>query len=187
MLFAASLFLGSVPIPLRAVLGILTGGEAGQASWSFIVLESRLPQAVTALLAGAALATSGLMLQTVFNNPLAGPSILGIDTGASLGVALVMLLLGGTVGGTGGFMLSGYMAKPPGAFVGVAAVPISSSFRPWCSNVMLLIIGIMVGYLASSMISLLNFRDVGRRIRTCCGGWAIFSAFRCGRCRCSRC
>ena len=91
VLFAASLFLGSVPIPLRAVLGILTGGEAGQASWSFIVLESRLPQAVTALLAGAALATSGLMLQTVFNNPLAGPSILGIDTGASLGVALVML------------------------------------------------------------------------------------------------
>ena len=65
VLFAASLFLGSVPIPLRAVLGILTGGEAGQASWSFIVLESRLPQAVTALLAGAALATSGLMLQTV--------------------------------------------------------------------------------------------------------------------------
>ena len=62
VLFAASLFLGSVPIPLRAVLGILTGGEAGQASWSFIVLESRLPQAVTALLAGAALATSGLML-----------------------------------------------------------------------------------------------------------------------------
>lgn len=73
-----------------------------------------LPQAVTALLAGAALATSGLMLQTVFNNPLAGPSILGIDTGASLGVALVMLMLGGTVGGTGGFMLSGYMAVVSG-------------------------------------------------------------------------
>ena len=149
VLFAASLFLGSVPIPLRAVLGILTGGEAGQASWSFIVLESRLPQAVTALLAGAALATSGLMLQTVFNNPLAGPSILGIDTGASLGVALVMLMLGGTVGGTGGFMLSGYMAVVSGAFVGATAV--------LCIIIFLLIIGIMVGYLASSMISLLNF------------------------------
>ena len=159
VLFAASLFLGSVPIPLRAVLGILTGGEAGQASWSFIVLESRLPQAVTALLVGAALATSGLMLQTVFNNPLAGPSILGIDTGASLGVALVMLLLGGTVGGTGGFMLSGYMAVVSGAFVGAAAVLCIIIFFSTLvrSNVMLLIIGIMVGYLASSMISLLNF------------------------------
>ena len=159
VLFAASLFLGSVPIPLRAVLGILTGGEAGQASWSFIVLESRLPQAVTALLAGAALATSGLMLQTVFNNPLAGPSILGIDTGASLGVALVMLMLGGTVGGTGGFMLSGYMAVVSGAFVGATAVLCIIIFFSTLvrSNVMLLIIGIMVGYLASSMISLLNF------------------------------
>ena len=159
VLFAASLFLGSVPIPLRAVLGILTGGEAGQASWSFIVLESRLPQAVTALLVGAALATSGLMLQTVFNNPLAGPSILGIDTGASLGVALVMLLLGGTVGGTGGFMRSGYMAVVSGAFVGAAAVLCIIIFFSTLvrSNVMLLIIGIMVGYLASSMISLLNF------------------------------
>ena len=155
VLFAASLFLGSVPIPLRAVLGILTGGEAGQASWSFIVLESRLPQAVTALLAGAALATSGLMLQTVFNNPLAGPSILGIDTGASLGVALVMLMLGGT----GGFMLSGYMAVVSGAFVGATAVLCIIIFFSTLvrSNVMLLIIGIMVGYLASSMISLLNF------------------------------
>ena len=141
---------------MRAVLGILTGGEAGQASWSFIVLESRLPQAVTALLAGAALATSGLMLQTVFNNPLAGPSILGIDTGASLGVALVMLMLGGTVGGTGGFMLSGYMAVVSGAFVGATAVLCIIIFFSTLvrSNVMLLIIGIMVGYLASSMISL---------------------------------
>ena len=159
VLFAASLFLGSVPIPLRAVLGILTGGEAGQASWSFIVLESRLPQAVTALLAGAALATSGLMLQTVFNNPLAGPSILGIDTGASLGVAMEMLKQGGTVGGTGRFKVTGNMAVLSAAIVGPTAdlciiIFFSTLVR---SNVMLLIIGIMVGYLASSMISLLNF------------------------------
>ena len=168
VLFAASLFLGSVPIPLRAVLGILTGGEAGQASWSFIVLESRLPQAVTALLAGAALATSGLMLQTVFNNPLAGPSILGIDTGASLGVALVMLMLGGTVGGTGGFMLSGYMAVVSGAFVGATAVLCIIIFFSTLvrSNVMLLIIGIMVGYLTSSLISLLNFFATDEGIRS---------------------
>ena len=83
LLWAANLFLGSVRIPWA----VLTGGEASQPSWGYIVLESRLPQAVVALLSGAALAVSGLMLQTVFSNPLAGPSVLGIDSGASLGVA----------------------------------------------------------------------------------------------------
>ena len=71
--------------------------EIEKASWAFIIWESRLPQAVTALLCGAALAASGLMLQTAFNNPLAGPSILGINSGASLGVALVMLAGGGSI------------------------------------------------------------------------------------------
>ena len=97
------------------------------------------------------------MLQTVFSNPLAGPSVLGIDSGASLGVALVMLSLGGTVGG--GLALTGYLAVVAGAFAGAASILgiiifFSTLVR---SNVMLLIIGIMVGYLASSMISLLNF------------------------------
>ena len=105
LLWAANLFLGSVRIPFAEVWAVLTGGEASQPSWGYIVLESRLPQAVVALLSGAALAVSGLMLQTVFSNPLAGPSVLGIDSGASLGVALVMLSLGGTVGG--GLALTG--------------------------------------------------------------------------------
>lgn len=159
LLFVANLFWGSVWIPASAVWEILTGGRSEQASWSFIILESRLPQAITALLAGAALAVSGLMLQTVFNNPLAGPSILGIDTGASLGVALVMLLLGGTVGGTGGLLLTGYLAVVCGAFAGAALIlTIIILFSTFVrSNVMLLIIGIMVGYLASSLIALLNF------------------------------
>ena len=159
LLFAANLWVGSVRIPAGAVWDILCGHAVERESWRFILLESRIPQGITALLCGAALAVSGLMLQTVFNNPLAGPSILGIDTGASLGVALVMLLLGGTVGGTGGFMLSGYMAVVSGAFVGAAAVLCIIIFFSTLvrSNVMLLIIGIMVGYLASSMISLLNF------------------------------
>ena len=90
ILFVGCLFLGSVSIPASSVWRILMGAEE-PSSWRFIVLESRLPQALTALFAGAALAVSGLMLQTVFNNPLAGPSILGVDSGASLGVALVML------------------------------------------------------------------------------------------------
>lgn len=158
VLFAGCLFFGSVSIPASSVWRILMGEEE-ISTWRFIVLESRLPQALTALFAGAALAVSGLMLQTVFNNPLAGPSILGVDSGASLGVALVMLLLGGTVGGSGGVMMSGYLAVVAGAFLGAVAVLgiiilFSMVVR---SNVMLLIIGIMVGYMASSVISLLNF------------------------------
>ena len=86
-LTGANLLFGSVNIPAEAVWHILIGNEVEKASWSFIVWESRLPQAITALLCGMALAASGLMLQTTFNNPLADPSILGISSGASLGVA----------------------------------------------------------------------------------------------------
>lgn len=160
VLFAANLFTGSVRIPFAAVADILTGGREQPGTWTYIVLQSRLPQAVTALLAGAALSAAGLMLQTVFRNPLAGPSILGIDTGASLGVAVVMLLLGGTIGSApAGPALSGYLAIVTGAFAGAALVLgiiifFSTLVR---SNIMLLIIGIMVGYITSSVISLLNF------------------------------
>lgn len=107
LLVAANLFLGSVDIPAREVVRILGGEEAAKASWTYIVWESRFPQCVTALLCGAALSASGLMLQTVFSNPLADSSILGISSGASLGVALVMLAGGGTVA-TGVFTLSGF-------------------------------------------------------------------------------
>ena len=166
LLWVANLFLGSVRIPFAEVWAVLTGGEASQPSWGYIVLESRLPQAVVALLSGAALAVSGLMLQTVFSNPLAGPSVLGIDSGASLGVALVMLSLGGTVGG--GLALTGYLAVVAGAFAGAASILgiiifFSTLVR---SNVMLLIIGIMVGYLTSSLISLLNFFATDEGIRS---------------------
>ena len=159
-LLLANLLWGSVKIPQREVVEVLCGGNSSKATWDFIVLQSRLPQALTALLSGAALATAGLMLQTVFNNPLASPSILGINTGASLGVAVVMLFLGGTIGGsTAGFTLSGYAAVVTGAFLGAALVLaiiilFSTVVR---SNIMLLIIGLMVGYLTSSLISLLNF------------------------------
>ena len=97
VLAAANLLLGSVDIPAGAVWGALTGGTGENEAWSFIVWESRVPLCVTAWCCGAALAASGLMLQTVFNNPLADPSILGISSGASLGVALVMMAGGGIV------------------------------------------------------------------------------------------
>ena len=158
LLIAANLAWGAVDIPLRAVMKICTGQEVEKSSWTFIVLQSRLPQALTALLAGASLATAGLMLQTAFNNPLAGPSILGVNSGAGLGVALVMLALGGSIGGAG-FLLSGTLAVLAGAMLGALLVLglIIAFASVVKSNTMLLIVGIMVGYITSSAISLLNF------------------------------
>ena len=157
-LFFSNLIYGSVDIPFDKVVDILFGNGAEKASWQFIILESRLPQAVTALLSGMALSVSGLMLQTAFRNPLADPSIFGISSGAGLGAALVMLLFGGSVS-AGAVSLSGFAAVFLGAFLGAMAVmAVVFAFSLFVRNsVMLLIIGIMIGYIASSAISLLNF------------------------------
>lgn len=158
VLFVLNLVIGSVDIPVGQVFSILIGGEAEKASWTYIVMESRLPQTITAMLCGASLAASGLMLQTSFRNALAGPSILGITNGASLGVALVMLALGGVIGADSSFQVAGFFAIILAAFFGSILVlgvllGLASVIR---SNIMLLIVGIMVGYLTSSLISLLN-------------------------------
>ena len=158
LLFAANLLVGSVSIPVGDVVRILLGDEPEKTSWRFIIWQSRLPQALTALLCGGSLAVCGLMLQTALKNPLAGPSILGIDAGASLGVALVMLAFGGSIT-TASINVSGFLSVLMGAFVGALVIMalilfLSSMIR---SSVMLLIAGIMVGYIASSAISLLNF------------------------------
>ncbi len=165
ILFAVNLFVGTVDIPAVDVMSIIFGsdGAAGAdshipASWRYIILQNRLPQALTAMLCGSSLAVSGLMLQTAFRNPLAGPSIFGINSGASLGVALVMLLLGGSIT-TGTFSLTGFVAILVAAFIGAMAVmALIMLFSTLVkSNIMLLIIGIMIGYITSSAISLLNF------------------------------
>lgn len=159
LLFAGSLVYGAVSIPLDAVADILMGNETVKESWRQILLNSRLPQAVTALLAGASLAVSGLLLQTLFKNPLAGPSILGISDGANLGVAAVMLYFGGTLNMVNSLPISGYLAIVVAAFAGaclILGIIIFFSTKVK-SNVMLLIIGIMVGYMASSLISILNY------------------------------
>ena len=159
VLLTLSMLVGSIKIPANDVLSILVGqGEGVKASWRYIVLENRLPQAITALLCGGALAVSGLMVQTAFRNPLADPSIFGISSGAGLGVALVMLLLGGSIG-AGSVSMSGYMAIIIAAFIGAMAVMAVIFFFSTLvrNNVMLLIIGIMIGYLSSSAISLLQF------------------------------
>ena len=160
LLFVLSLYSGSVKIPISAITDILMGrGSADHPSWQYIVLENRLPQAITAVLCGASLAVSGLLLQTAFRNPLAGPSVLGIDSGAHLGVALVILSAGGSLT-TGVLTLGGFTLIILAALVGAMAVMAILLFlsRLLQNNVMLLIAGMMVGYIASSMISLLNFR-----------------------------
>ncbi len=167
LLFALNLFIGSVSIPWQEVWGIIIGDGDPDSPLSFIVLGSRLPQALTALLAGAGLAVSGLMLQTAFRNPLAGPSILGISSGASLGVALVMLLFGGSIV-AGSYSWSGYAAVIAGAFAGsLSIMGILLIFSTWLKNdFMLLISGIMIGYLASSAITLLNFSSTAQGIQS---------------------
>ena len=159
LLFLGGLVYGAVSIPLESVIDILMGKDVGRPAWQNIILQSRFPQAVTALLAGASLATSGLLLQTLFRNPLAGPSILGISDGANLGVAAIMLYFGGTLSMVTELPISGYLAVIFAAFAGAACILgliiwFSAKVK---SNVMLLIIGIMIGYLASSLISVLNY------------------------------
>ena len=166
-LLAASLFCGSVHIPASEVINILFGGEAEKAAWRHIILESRLPQALTALLSGAALAAAGLMLQTAFNNPLAGPDVLGINAGAGLGAAIVLLLFGGLMP-TGNLLLGGSLTLVAAAFVGALLVTLlilcfAAHLR---SHVMLLIIGMMVGYVVSSVVSLLNFFSTAEGVQS---------------------
>ena len=146
---------GSIDIPFSEVVNALIGGDVENEVRKTIVVEIRLPMALTAALAGAALAVAGLLLQTTFDNPLAGPSILGVSTGSSLGVAVVMLAMGGVVGET----LTSYFSVLLGSIVGAAVVMLILLFFSSIvkSTAMLLIIGIMVGYLTSSAISLLNF------------------------------
>lgn len=118
-LFAVDLAVGSVAIPLREVWASLTGGEVA-ASTAKIVRSIRLLKAVVALLAGAALAVSGLQMQTLFRNPLAGPYVLGISSGASFGVAL--LLLGAPMLGLGGSTLLSSFGMAGAAWVGAAII-----------------------------------------------------------------
>ncbi len=159
VLFVANLVVGSVNIPIDEVMSILSGNGSSNEAWELIMLQSRVPMTVTAVLAGAALAVSGLLMQTTFNNPLAGPSILGVSTGASLGVAVVMLALGGEFGTLFGSTIGGYISILAGALAGAAVILslliiFSSLVR---GTTMLLIVGIMISYLSSSVISLLNF------------------------------
>lgn len=159
---AGCLLAGAADIPAGAILDIITGHGSGNQAWDYIVLETRLPALATAALAGMALSVAGLLMQTTFDNPLAGPSILGISAGSSLGVAIVIMALGAVVG------LWSRAAVVAGALAGALAVMLlltvmSALLR---SSTMLLIVGILIGYLASSAISLLNFFATRESVHT---------------------
>ncbi|CAK7025689.1 MAG: Hemin transport system permease protein HmuU [Parabacteroides sp.] len=168
VLLFLNLILGSVSIPLKSVWNILCGNGGEPVTWQNIIWKSRLPQALTALVAGAGLSVSGLQMQTVFRNPLAGPSVLGISSGASMGVAFVVLL-SGSIGGVAlsrlGFM--GEIALSVAAVIGSLSVMalivyVSQKVK---GNVTLLIIGVMIGYVANAVIGVLKFFSVEEDIR----------------------
>ncbi len=159
LLAVANILWGSLRIPTESVVRILLrDGEAANPAWHYIVWESRIPQMVTALLCGAALSVCGLMLQTLFRNPLAGPSILGIDAGANLGVALVMLSIGTSLS-VGNLSVGGSVLVVAAAMVGALAIlllllMLSHTLQ---SPTMLLITGVIISYVTGSVISLLNY------------------------------
>ena len=163
-----NMVLGSVSIPMKSIWNILTGQGNEATSWQNIIWKSRFPQALTALVAGAGLSISGLQMQTVFRNPLAGPSVLGISSGASLGVAFVVLLSGSI----GGIALShlGFMGEVALSLAAIAGSLSVMSLIVFAShkvkgNVTLLIIGVMIGYLANAIIGILKFFSVEEDIK----------------------
>ncbi len=168
LLFSAlSLATGSIDIPLPEVWQSIVGSADADETARFILLETRLPRLFTAMLSGAALAVAGLLMQTIFANPLADPSILGVNSGAGLGVAVAMLLFGGTLT-AGGFVLSGYLLTVAAALAGALVVILLLTL---CSGLLrgalsLLITGVMLSFIVSSLISLLNFYATAQGVQS---------------------
>ena len=169
LLFLLELGLGSVRIPVTQVLRILVGAEPSKSSWKTIILLFRLPRAITACLAGAGLAISGLQMQTLFRNPLAGPSILGIGSGASLGVALVILSATATDASQflDGLGLQGELATVIAAGIGSGVVLflVLGASRRVNNAVTLLILGLLFGYATSAVVSILMHFSIAERIQ----------------------
>lgn len=167
--FLLDLSLGSVRIPPDAILTILTGRQPDNAAWRTIVILFRFPKAITAVLAGAALAVSGLLMQTLFRNPLAGPSVLGINSGASLGVAIVVL--SASAGGASADFLSGLGLLGELGIVLAASLGSTSVLflillvaRKVRSVMTLLIMGLLFGYATSALVSILIHFSIAERI-----------------------
>ena len=164
-----NLIMGSVSIPVMDVIKILCGNADGENAevWSNIIMRTRLPQSVTAMACGAGLSTAGLLMQTVFRNPLAGPSVLGISSAASLGVAFVVLF-SGIIGASLAQGLFGNVALTLAAVIGALVVMgvmlyLSNQIK---SNATLLIVGVMIGYIASAIVGVLKYFSSEEDIHT---------------------
>ena len=160
LLAILNLAMGSVYIPFGEVAGILTGQGSEREVWYNIIMKTRLPQTLTAMACGAGLSVAGLQMQTVFRNPLAGPSVLGISSAASLGVALVVLLSGALGGGVlTQFGVFGNTALTLAAMLGAMSVMALIVYlsRKVESSVTLLVVGVLIGYIASAIIGVLKY------------------------------
>lgn len=169
LFFILDLSYGSVAIPPGEIMIVLQGRDISNPVWQDIILSLRLPRAITAVLAGSALSVSGLFMQTLFRNPLAGPYVLGINSGASLGVALVMM-----AAGSGGFSFTlaggffGDFGVAAAASAGAAAVMglVLLAARRVTSNTVLLVMGIMFGYAVSSLVSVLMHFSLAEKVQS---------------------
>lgn len=166
MLFLVNICLGSVKIPLYDVFQSLTGSEAGKTAWQYIILHYRLPKAVTAVLVGIGLSISGLLMQTLFRNPLAGPDVLGLSSGASLGVAFVILGSGMLSGIFAGFFLSPYgivLAAITGSFIVLLAVlVVAQKLR---DTMAILIIGLMFSSFTGAIVGVLTYFSTAEQLQ----------------------
>lgn len=166
LLFALNLFVGTTSVPVAdtvsALLGLPSTDEA-----ALVVLHSRLPEAVVALFAGGGLAVAGLVMQTLFANPLADPSLLGVNAGASLGVAIAMLLFGGSVAAAG-VVVSGRLLMLVAAFAGAFAVMLVLMFcaRLMRGRLQLLVTGVMLSFVISAVIAILSFFASAQGVQT---------------------
>lgn len=164
--FFMNISLGSVSIPFKAIFNTLTGGIVSKESWQTIILNFRLPKAVTAILVGSGLSVSGLLMQTLFRNPLAGPFVLGISSGASLGVALLILgasFFGGALLTTTFSQYALPIAASLGAFLVLSAVIIAANKVR--NTMSILIIGLMFGSLTGAIISVFAYFSEAAQIQ----------------------
>ena len=165
-LFLVNISLGSVSIPLKEVVKGIFGQEMQKESWEIILWNFRFPKAITAILVGIGLSISGLMMQTLFRNPLAGPYVLGLSSGASLGVAFVILGSGLLPTFIASFFLSSYglvMASSLGAFLVLLAVLLVS--QKLKDTMAILIVGLMFGSFTSAIVSVLSYFSTAEKLQ----------------------
>lgn len=166
LLFILNISLGSVNIPVKEVLQSLTGDEASKTTWEYIIINYRLPKAITAILVGMGLSMSGLLMQTLFRNPLAGPDVLGLSSGASLGVAFIILGAGLLPATLSEFFLSSYglvIASTLGSFVVLLAVlVVAQRLR---NTMAILIVGLMFGSFTSAIVGILTYFSTAEQLQ----------------------